>query len=172
MFYWGRLGIGAFAPNSNPEAYRPKRCPHCDRAGLWCHGYYTRKADRENGGTFNPTPIARFLCPWQACRRSCSVLPECIPPRRWYLWSVQQTMLLLLFTDRLSDELLKPHVRTVWRWWARLKGRFNTHRFCLCNRVALLGQYASVQTFWQACFALMAFSSALFAVYRHDEDIP
>ncbi len=160
--------------NSNPEAYRPKHCPHCGCAGLWCHGYYLRLPDRENSGpdSLNPIPILRFFCPQAVCRRSCSVLPECIAPRRWYLWSVQQAMLLLLFTGRLSDELQRPHVRTVWRWWARLKERFDTHRFCLCSRNALLGQYATVRAFWQACFELMPFSSALLVVYRYDEAIP
>ncbi len=28
------------------ELYRPRACPHCQRAGVWRHGCYHRKADR------------------------------------------------------------------------------------------------------------------------------
>ena len=33
-----------------PERYRPERCPGCGKAGLWAHGAYRRKADREGAG--------------------------------------------------------------------------------------------------------------------------
>ncbi len=158
--------------DSNPEAYRPERCPHCGCAGMWCHGCYTRKVDREEGGAFNPILIPRFLCPRADCRKSCSVLPQCIPPRRWHLWSIQQAMLSVLLSRQLCEEQVKPHVRTVWRWWARLKARFKVHRFYLANRWAQLGQHRSVRAFWLACFARMAFSSALFFIHRHAVDIP
>lgn len=158
--------------NLNFEAYRPERCPHCGCAGMWYHGYYTRKADREEGSAFNPTPIPRFLCPRANCRKSCSVLPECIPPKRWYLWSIQQAMLSVLLSHQLCEEQVKPHVRTVWRWWARLKARFKVHRFYLANHWAQLGQHGSIRAFWSACFARMAFSRALFFIHRHAVDIP
>lgn len=79
-----------------PEDYRPERCPHCGRARMWCHGAYTRKADRERSrsASLNPVPIPRFLCSF--CYRTCSRLPECVPPRRWYLWAVQQAVLGLI----------------------------------------------------------------------------
>jgi len=160
--------------NSNPEAYRPERCPHCGCSRLWCHGCYQRHPERESSRAhaLNPILIPRFLCSQRRCRKSCSVLPECIPPRRLYLWSVQQAMLLLLLSGRLPDEQATPHVRTVWRWWARLKARFDIHRFYLCSHSSLLGQYASVQTFWRACFARMSFLSAMFFIHQHDEVIP
>ena len=82
---------------------RPKRCIFCGKLGLWLHGCYPRKADRTNSGDLllNPILIQRFFCP--DCQRTCSVLPECIPPRRWYLWDIQQVALLLL----LSEESLR-----------------------------------------------------------------
>ena len=57
----------------NPEAYRPEQCPACAHGTVWCHGCYTRKADRQNLGTpcLNPIPILRYLCP--DCRSTCSV---------------------------------------------------------------------------------------------------
>jgi len=63
------------------DAYRPAQCPHCGRSGLWSHVVYYRQAqcERPNG---NPVPIPRFRC--QYCSRTCSTLPEYIPPKRWY----------------------------------------------------------------------------------------
>jgi len=48
--------------SSNPESYRPDRCPHCCKSGLHCHGCYTRQSDREHGSrnSLNPVRIPRF----------------------------------------------------------------------------------------------------------------
>jgi hypothetical protein len=75
---------------TDAELYRPDACPHCRRAGVWRHGCYHRKADRSagSGESLNPVPVLRFLC--RACARTCSRLPACIAPRRWYDWAVQQ----------------------------------------------------------------------------------
>lgn len=159
--------------NANPEAYRPERCPYCGCTGLWCHGHYGRQSDRRNSSaSLNPITVPRFICPHDSCGKSCSVLPECIPPRRWYLWSVQQAVLLLLFSGQLPDEQACPHIRTVWRWWARLKEHFLVHRFYLANRWEQLGQYSSVRAFWKRCFAMQQFSSTMFFIHQHDEIIP
>lgn len=77
-------------------AYRPANCPYCQAAGLWHHGCYHRKACRSEAHR-NPVAILRFLC--NACLRTCSRLPACIAPRRWYDWAIQQVVLLLLLAD-------------------------------------------------------------------------
>ncbi len=48
---------------SNPDAYRPARCPYCSKAGLQHYGRYFRQSDREHGSrdSLNPVPILRFL---------------------------------------------------------------------------------------------------------------
>ena len=76
---------------TDPEVYRPAACPHCGLAGVWRHGCYHRKVDRGDEGRLNrldPVPVLRFLC--RACVRTCSRLPACIAPRRWYDWVAQQ----------------------------------------------------------------------------------
>jgi len=62
----------------HPEAYRPQRCPHCARGGVWRHGHYPRKADREgkDGVYHEPVPIPRFYC--RHCQATCSQLPGCM----------------------------------------------------------------------------------------------
>ncbi|WP_226382967.1 DUF6431 domain-containing protein [Burkholderia mayonis] len=58
---------------------------------MWGHGCYDRKADRSADGQLNPVSVPRFRCP--SCRRTCSRLPLCICPRRWYGWALQQQVL-------------------------------------------------------------------------------
>ena len=72
------------AVDKTPDLYRPKACPHCGMTRLWRHGCYFRKADRERSGdpSRNPVAILRYCC--AACWRTCSRLPLCIAPRRWY----------------------------------------------------------------------------------------
>lgn len=81
------------------DVYRPANCPHCRSGGLWHHGCYHRKADRSAAASEplrNPVAILRFLC--NACLRTCSRLPACIAPRRWYDWAMQQIVLLLILS--------------------------------------------------------------------------
>jgi len=70
----------------NPEVYRPQSCPDCGFGRLWVHGSYGRKADRIGVGesNLNPIPIPRYRC--ADCKGTCSRVPECIAPRRWYSW--------------------------------------------------------------------------------------
>ncbi|VFN00814.1 MAG: hypothetical protein BECKG1743D_GA0114223_112951, partial [Candidatus Kentron sp. G] len=82
--------------NIAPSVYKPKRCPRCGVAGLWAHGVYHRKGDRsiisDNRSVIIPIP--RFRC--RHCGATCSRLPACLSPRRWYPWSTQGLALLLV----------------------------------------------------------------------------
>jgi hypothetical protein len=141
------------AMDTDPERYRPERCPCCGRAGLWRHGCYARKADREGRGeaSLNPVLIPRFYCPH--CRRTCSRLPECVPPRRWYLWSIQQGMLAWVLAGvslRAASQQGPASRRTLGRWWHWLHERFEVHGFHLRALRPDLGRHAEVITFWSA----------------------
>ncbi len=82
--------------NENLGSYRPSRCPSCGKAGLWYHVCYLRFPGRSlNDHHLNPISIPRFICP--KCGKTCSVLPECIAARRWYLWAVQQIVLTPIY---------------------------------------------------------------------------
>ena len=111
------------------DAYRPANCPYCQVGGLWHHGCYHRKADRSVAGSeprANAVAILRFLC--NACLRTCSRLPACIAPRRWYDWAMQQIVLLLLLTGGSpplasstkcwSSVVMVPKIRFI--GWSRL----------------------------------------------------
>lgn len=156
--------------------YRPKCCPNCGRSGLWSHGCYTRNARCEQGDG-NPALIPRFLC--SGCGRTCSVLPEYIPPRRWYHWSIQQVVVWLLLygntygsaLDVLSARGLggddsEPSLSTLHRWWSRFRADYLTSRFCLCNRFPSLGITNALSSFWRHCLDKMRLSSAMALLFH------
>lgn len=135
-----------------PQDYRPKQCPRCGLAGLWGHGHYDRKADRGTG-TLNPIPIPRFFC--RGCRGTCSRLPSCIAPRRWYLWSVQQAVLMSLLCGISLDECatrwasLGPAASTMRRWWRWLRTHHELFSFHLRTHQPEWGRAAQWREFWQ-----------------------
>jgi transposase-like protein len=145
-----------------PESYRPKLCPHCSHAIIWCHGCYTRKSDVN--GTLNPVPISRFYCP--DCKKTCSVLPECIPPRSWYLWEVRHIVFLLLLAgNSVGRTVAKNGSRacrqTVQRWWRRFLDCFSDYSFHLRNHFPWLGRHAEFTGFWTNCLASIPLSTAM-----------
>jgi transposase-like protein len=160
---------------TNPEVYRPAQCPHCGKAGSWCHGCYFRQSDRDKPSreSLNPVPIPRFRCPH--CNRTCSVLPECIPPRRWYLWAVQQTVLTLLLSGcsiRNLSTQVRPSWRTIKRWHARWEECFALYNLHLRNLIPDLGRYPEFQAFWQACLSHMPLSTAMLLLNEREVAVP
>jgi len=150
----------------------PDKCPSCGKAGLWGHGVYYRKPDRESG-VLNPIPIHRFLCPH--CKHTCSVLPECIPPRRWYLWEAQQAALQLLLSGqslRAIAMALTPGRSTISRWWNRFKEQFLRHESALRSRCADLGRAAGIVNFWKACLEKYSLATAMRLCFIEGVTVP
>ncbi len=148
----------------HPERYRPACCPQCGLKSLWCHGYYYRKADREQQERerLDPIPIPRYYC--KPCAKTCSRLPSGIAPHRWYLWAVQQSVFVLLlsgFSFRKAARTCGPHRRTISRWRDWLEGQFTRHNFYLRNRFPELGRHASLSSFWSAAFGRMSLAEAM-----------
>jgi len=147
-----------------PEVYRPPACPHCGLCGLWCHGCYERKADRgsEPHERLNPIPVPRFLC--RGCGRTCSRLPTCTAPRRWYGWSVQQLVLQLLLVGCSLHRCacwVGLDRRTVGRWWGWLTDRGDEFAFFLRSRFPELGRTVAFQSFWSAGLACLGLMNAM-----------
>jgi transposase-like protein len=147
-----------------PAVYRPAACPHCGLGRLWGHGCYERKADRRPSpaGALNPVAIPRFFC--QGCRQTCSRLPECIAPRRWYDWVLQQAVLLLVLGGgSLHQAALRFGLdrRTVRRWWVWLGERSDEFGLFLRARFSDLGRAVDFRRLWQGCLNLMALSRAM-----------
>ena len=149
---------------ANSEKFRPSNCLTCGKSGLWHHGHYDRKADYEHSGddSLNPVSIPRFYC--SSCKSTCSVLPECIPPRRHYPWSIQEKV-LLSFLDGLSyksiEQMEKPSRWTISRWMQRLKSQFLVHADQLRSQLASQGRITKFSKFWQSLLNSHQLSSVM-----------
>jgi len=151
------------------------KCPHCGSTQLWKHGYYHRKADRYNCADqlLNPILIQRFIC--RNCKKTCSALPECIPPRRWYLWEIQQSVLLLILAGKTiyaiaKDSILSRH--TVSRWISRFKEQFALHKFTLSQHFVDLGRTINFTDFWQNCLRNISLAQAMRICHVTGVNIP
>lgn len=147
-----------------PEMYRPPCCPHCGIKIVWSHGCYHRKADLCNRGegNRNPVSILRYCC--SVCRRTCSRLPECIAPRRWYNWLLQQVGLSPVIgsaapTSSVADPT--PAYRTLKRWKQWLQERGGLFRLSLTSRFPDLGRVADDTHFWRGVFDTLGLSRAM-----------
>jgi transposase-like protein len=147
------------------EELRPERCECCGKSKPHRHGSYPRKAagrNNDSDSSLNPLRIQRYYCP--SCRKTMSVLPECIPRNRWYLWQVQQ-VILLLFTQGLSINKIaqsqKPSRHTISRWISRFKANFFVHRDALVHVKTTLSQYVTFNSFWEACLGRINLSEAM-----------
>jgi hypothetical protein len=164
-----------------PSDYRPTCCKDCGKTKLWSHGFYTRKAGCEEGHG-NPALIPRFLCPH--CLLTCSVLPEYIPPKRWYHWAVQEVVFRLLLSGSTYNNVLnslcslslerqgfvEPSMSTLHRWWSRFKSDYLKSRFCLCHYFPSLGLTNELSTLWLSCLEKMPLSSAMALLFNTQSD--
>lgn len=154
--------------NISPIEYSEERlqvrCDFCGKLKLWLHGKYPRAADRINSSkdSLNPIWIQRYYCP--TCRKTTSVLPECIPPRRWYLWETQQEVILLFLlgnSARSIEKQAKPSRHTIRRWIAWLTVQFKVHKDVLCNHFPSFGLFLEPVSFWKHVFDKLALSTAM-----------
>jgi transposase-like protein len=149
---------------NSPDFPRLERCSCCGRAHPHLHGKYPRKADRSSkpDESLNPIFIQRYYCP--DCRRTSSALPECIPPRRWYLWEMQQTALAALLAGRSLYAIAKeipPSRRTIGRWKNCFKKQWRLHKDTLCHHIIDLGLTVGFNAFWQTCLSNISLAKAM-----------
>jgi hypothetical protein len=147
-----------------PILYRPTACPNCSFGKLWCHGCYERKADRQSlsSESLNPIPIPRYLC--RGCGHTCSRLPECIAPRRWYHWTIQQAIILMLLSGCSlcgCSRWCGLDRRTLRRWWSGLNARHHVFQWFLRARFPELGRSVDFADFWRLCLQAMPLSQAM-----------
>lgn len=147
-----------------PEKLDLKNCLYCGKSNPWRHGGYSREADRINPSStsLNPVFIQRYYCP--SCHKTCSVLPECIPPRRWYLWDLQQVIYLLYLSGMSAYAIAKttqPSRQTIKRWILRFVEQFRLHKDTLCTYFCVLGRAINMTDFWQTTLQMMHLSAAM-----------
>jgi len=149
---------------SGAADYDRKDCGYCGKSGLWRHGTRYRKVacDREQNTSGDPIPILRKYCP--SCKRTCSLLPECLPPLRWYLWQVQEAALRLAILgvniNKISKKII-PSRWTIRRWLHRFTTQFELHALCLKTRWPTLGYATTLYAFWQSWLEEKELSTAM-----------
>lgn len=160
---------------SDPDFYRPESCPHCGVGRPWHHGCYTRKADRDPGGRRNPIAIPRFLC-GRGCGRSCSRLPECLSPRRWYCWAVQQAVLAMWLAGASLNACARamdaPSRSTMRRWRRWIRDHGERFAFALRSRWPELGRIADRQTLWRSLLRTQGLSAVMAWLDEHACAVP
>ena len=148
---------------NNPDRVRLSQCVCCGRLNPWLHGTYPRESDRVNPSSTsqNPILIQRYYCP--ACQKTSSVLPECIPPRRWYLWDMQQLVIFLCAAKMSSavSTTIRPSRQTISRWFKQFNAQFHLHKDALCGRFAELGRTIGLSDFWQVCLKTLNLGAAM-----------
>lgn len=146
-------------------------CVYCGSPHVWYYGYYYRKSDRS--GKLNPIAIQRFFC--RSCKRTFSVLPECIPPRRWYLWDIQQSA-LILWLKKLSyrsiSQRILPSRKTIRRWIIRLQDQFLIHSDQLKTFFKDLYSYNTFDAFWSRILNQWRLSKAMVILNNANVIIP
>jgi transposase-like protein len=150
--------------STDGDIYRPWACPYCGVGGLWRHGCYYRKADRAGGDgkSLNPVPVLRYLCP--PCERTCSRLPLCMAPRRWFDWAMQQVVLMLLLLGCSVHQCCRSSGRarsTVRRWRDWLQSRSEEFCFYLRSRFPELGRHADRIALWRHVIEGMSLAAAM-----------
>ena len=157
-----------------PELYRPSACPHCGLTKLWRHGCYQRKVERDiaTSAARDLVAIPRFRCP--SCQRTCSRLPACIAPRRWYDWIVQQVLLCALTSGASLHAAARccavdRHTARRWRNWLAARGA--TFAFFLRSRFPGWGRLGDDAAFWRRSLAEGSLQE-LMAWLDHDLIVP
>jgi len=150
-----------------------QHCPHCGAINsLWKHGFYKRKPDRETGEC-NFTLHQRFKC--CMCQKTCSVLPECISPRRWYIWELQESALRQYLNGTSIKSIAKsilPSRKTISRWINELKENFLVYADKLKNLSPDLGRYGNFTTFWRGCLNKWQLSKIMLTLNNFGLNIP
>ncbi len=159
----------------NLDQLRPEKCIYCGKAHPWRHATYSRKSDRVNeaNNSLNSIIIQRYFCP--ECGKTFSVLPECIPPHRWYPWDIQQAVLILSLLGKSAYAIAKetiPSHHTITRWIVRFNEQFILHKDTLCVRFNEFGRTSGLAEFWQACFEQITLGAAMRLCHKAGVFIP
>ena len=162
-------------PTSALKQQESNACPHCHAGTLVKNGFYHRKASRTNEDSIklNPVPIQRYLC--KSCKRSCSALPECIPPRRWYLWDIQSKVLSLFISGksyRAIARLLLPTRSTIARWIKRFNSQWLLYADTLRQHLPAVCHSQKFKPFWATVLGQCSLASVMCHCHQAGIEIP
>ena len=146
---------------NNPEALYPERCECCGSTRFSLNGFYERKSEgrgKEVHVKNGELKIRRLKCKGM-CGISYSILPSLIPRLRWYLWCMQQFIIMLLISGASIAAIVeRTHISrsTITRWIRWFKEKW----IIFCNELMpkniflsevshFIGFYSSVLKRWK-----------------------
>lgn len=135
------------------------KCQKCGGTKYYKHGCYYRKSERQR------IPIKRFKC--VNCGHTFSILPECMPPQRWYLWKIQQAALLMALNGKSYKAIAKkiqPVRSTVARWIKQLKEHTRVYMDHLKTLHPALVRLNDFKLLWQKILDLMPLSKIMLSL--------
>lgn len=161
--------------NQNLSSCKPEECPSCKCPKVHYHASYNRHPCR--GGPskdcVNPIKIPRFRC--VGCGITFSVLPECLPPRRWYDWNVQGEVLKEHLAGLSVTAIAKkftPSRSTITRWMRRFSECFCQHSDHLRQKISSLCFFSEWKPFWNECLKKITLAKTMFLLHNADIRIP
>jgi len=166
-----------FDKESKPSDDKPDCCPHCHHPVIHHHGHYERKPDRghlDYNTSLNPVIIKRYRC--VNCQHTFSALPECLPPRRWYPWDMQEHVLKAAVAGDSKNAISKCLTlsrRTIGRWLSRFTEQWQKLQHHFKARWPDLGYVAGTFAgFWQALLQHSSLASAMHYLHTCGAYIP
>jgi len=160
----------------NSERLWPKNCPECNqdhfiRKGCYCRKpNYTKAPDEKR---IDPVPILRYYC--KNCNITFSALPECLPPRRHYIWDEQQAVVEPVLQGESYykvDKNRKPSRWTISRWFRRLIEQERLHLDCFRALMPELGRLSYFATSWLQLFAQRSLAQLMRILHQAGIPVP
>jgi transposase-like protein len=154
----------------------PTHCSRCGSITFKKNGKYFRKIHYDSTSEAGSlADIQRYYC--FGCRHTFSVLPEWLPPRRWYLWAAQENALhalvILDYSIRMISRCFGMARSTLRRWFNRLKERFAEHADQLKQVLPkLLGGAEEPIGFWKAWLSHFSLSQAMGQLQAAGLEVP
>jgi transposase-like protein len=154
----------------------PIHCLRCGSNTFKKNGKYYRKAHSGNElEVINPTDIQRYYC--FGCKHTFSVLPDWLPPKRWYVWAAQENalraLILLDYSIRMISNRYRMARSTLQRWFGRLKDRFCDHADQLKQVLPnVLGRTEDIFSFWKAWLSSFSLSQAMGQLQAAGIEVP
>jgi transposase-like protein len=162
--------------NFSSKANLPVHCQQCGSIKFKKYGKYCRKVHCGNElEVINPTYIQRYYC--FGCKHTFSVLPDWLPPKRWYVWAAQENALrariLLGYSIRMVSNRYRMGRSTLNRWFGRLKDRFCDHADQLKQVLPnVLGRTEDAISFWKSWLSHFSLSQAMGQLQAAGIEIP
>lgn len=162
-------------PTNEPfEVHWPVGCLLCGSSDFKKNGTYSRKTHIGDSRALYPIPIQRCYC--YGCKQTFSILPEWLPPRRWYIWKIQEQVLLahlLSNTMRMISKQYKIARSTVGRWLNRFKEQFDQHADQLKQMLPnILGRTNDFISFWQVYLSQYTLAQSMRYLSNSGIEIP